>query len=162
HANGLSCEKAGGTPQNLNVRNGSMPRARAGRRDPEGRTLLCVPRTPSLNGLDATDLEAVFARVARQQDCDPSSTPGTLSNIRSSLQTSSSGRNVRSAVMSTPRQILTASACPKPPSSGADNLFMDVDHIPAGVDFADWSDDRVENAKKRLLNWVQRLMRQIR
>jgi hypothetical protein len=23
-----------------------------------------------------------------------------------------------------------------------------------------WSDDRVENAKKRLLNWVQRLMRQ--
>jgi hypothetical protein len=25
---------------------------------------------------------------------------------------------------------------------------------------ASWSDDRVENAKKRLLNWVQRLMRQ--
>jgi hypothetical protein len=25
-----------------------------------------------------------------------------------------------------------------------------------------WSDDRVENAKKRLLNWVQRLMRQNR
>jgi hypothetical protein len=23
-----------------------------------------------------------------------------------------------------------------------------------------WSDDRVENAKKRLMNWVQRLMRQ--
>ena len=23
-----------------------------------------------------------------------------------------------------------------------------------------WSDDRVENARKRLLNWVQRLMRQ--
>ena len=23
-----------------------------------------------------------------------------------------------------------------------------------------WSDDRVENAKKRLLNWIQRLMRQ--
>jgi hypothetical protein len=23
-----------------------------------------------------------------------------------------------------------------------------------------WSDDRIENAKKRLLNWVQRLMRQ--
>jgi hypothetical protein len=23
-----------------------------------------------------------------------------------------------------------------------------------------WSDDRVENAKKRLLNWVQRLMRE--
>jgi hypothetical protein len=25
-----------------------------------------------------------------------------------------------------------------------------------------WSDDRVENAKKRLLNWIQRLMRQNR
>jgi hypothetical protein len=48
--------------------------------------------------------------TGQREPCDPSSTSGTLANIRSSLQTSSSGRNVRSAVMSTPRQILTVSA----------------------------------------------------
>jgi hypothetical protein len=57
--------------------------------------------------------------TGQREPCDPSSIPGTLANIRSSLQTSSSGRNVRSAVMSTPRQILTASPGPKPPSSGS-------------------------------------------
>jgi hypothetical protein len=39
-------------------------------------------------------------------------------------------------------------------------LWEDLSRFSTRSSPPSWSDDRVENAKKRLLNWVQRLMRQ--